>query len=130
MKDAGRVALRDLKASTTLDLIDVIIDAAEDKKAIEPLVLDVSALLQIVDRFVILSGTNRRQVSTLVEEIEARTKEAGCRPLRREGLDDAEWVLLDYGDVVVHVFLDETRRFYDLERLWADAPRQETQAGR
>ena len=72
----------------------------------------------------IVSGANRRQVNTVVEEIEDRLRTAGFRHLRVEGAEDAEWVLLDYGDVVIHVFLDEVRRFYDLERLWADAPRR------
>jgi ribosome-associated protein len=81
-------------------------------------------VLAITDAFVITSGTNPRQVATIVEEVEARVAEAsGRKPLRVEGLGDARWVLLDYGDFVVHVFLDEVRRYYDLERLWADAPR-------
>lgn len=99
--------------------------AASDKKGIEPVVLDVSQLLRIVDFFVIVSGANRRQVSTIVDEIDDKVKEAGFRPLRKEGADEGEWVLIDYGDVVVHVFLDEIRRFYDLERLWGDAPRRD-----
>jgi ribosome-associated protein len=87
--------------------------------------LDVSSLLVITDLFVIASGTSRRHILTLAEEVEAELKEIGRRPLRREGFDDATWVLLDYGDVVIHVFDDPTRRFYDLERLWGDAPRRE-----
>ena len=105
-------------------MVRVAVEAALEKKGIDPIVLDVSELLQIVDDFVIVSGANRRQVATLVEEVEDKVREAGWRPLRREGVDDAEWVLLDYGEVVVHVFLDEIRRFYDLERLWSDAPRR------
>ena len=106
------------------DIVRVAVEAALEKKGIDPVVLDVSELLQIVDDFVIVSGANRRQVATLVEEVEDKVREAGWRPLRREGVDDAEWVLLDYGEVVIHVFLDEIRRFYDLERLWSDAPRR------
>jgi ribosome-associated protein len=80
----------------------------------------------ITDSFVITSAPNDRLVRTIAEEVERRVKEAGGpAPLRVEGLREAEWVLLDYGDFVVHVFLEETRRFYDLERLWADAPRVE-----
>ena len=101
-----------------------MVDAALDKKAIEPVVLDVSELLQIVDYFVILSGSNRRQVESIIDAVEERLRLEGIRPLRREGRDEAEWVLLDYGDLVVHVFLEEVRRFYDLEHLWSDAPRQ------
>ena len=81
-------------------------------------------VLAIVGRFVITGATNTRQVRTIAEEVEDRVKAAGHGgPLRVEGLDDSRWVLLDFGDVVVHVFLDETREYYDLERLWSDVPR-------
>ncbi|HUZ43187.1 MAG TPA: ribosome silencing factor [Acidimicrobiales bacterium] len=98
--------------------------AATDKKGEDTIVLEVGPLLSITDAFVITSGSNDRQVRTIAEEVEAQVRTAMDRaPLRVEGLSDAHWILLDYGDVVVHVFLDETRRYYDLERLWADAPR-------
>ncbi len=98
--------------------------AASDKKGEDTIVLEVGPLLSITDAFVITSGSNDRQVRTIAEEVEAQVRTAMDRaPLRVEGLSDAHWILLDYGDVVVHVFLDETRRYYDLERLWADAPR-------
>lgn len=88
--------------------------------------LDVSELLVVTDLFVIATGTSRRHVLTLAEEAEAKLKVIDRRPLRREGFDDGQWVLLDYGDVVVHVFDEATRDFYDLERLWGDAPRLQT----
>jgi len=106
-----------------LDLVKRAVATADEKQAIDPVVLDVSEHLRIVDYFVILSGASRRQVSTLVDEIRLKLREAGHRPLRVEGAEEGEWVLIDYGDVAIHVFLDETRRFYDLERLWSDAPR-------
>lgn len=88
------------------------------------MVLEVADVLSIVDYFVISSASNTRQVRTIAEEIEDKVKEAGAPgPLRIEGLADSHWVLLDFGDVVAHVFLDETREFYELERLWADVPR-------
>jgi ribosome-associated protein len=88
-------------------------------------------VLAIVDWFVITSGRNERQVRTIAEEVEARLKAGeGAGPLRKEGLDDARWVLLDYGDVVVHVFLDEVREYYSLERLWSDVPRLDWQNDR
>ena len=97
--------------------------AAADKRGEDTLVLEVGEVLAITDAFVITSGSNRRQVLTIAEEVEARVKEGGGpSPLRIEGLTEGQWVLLDYGDFVVHVFLSETRRYYDLERLWADAP--------
>ncbi len=77
----------------------------------------------LTDVFIIASGTSRRHVITLAEEAESKLKEQDRRPLRREGMEDGTWVLLDYGDVVVHLFDEETRAYYDLERLWADAPR-------
>lgn len=100
--------------------------AADDKKAIDPVILDVASILAITEAFVITSGANSRQVKTIADEIEHQIKQAGGpAPRQIEGLSDARWVLMDYGDFVVHVFLDETREFYDLERLWSDAPRIE-----
>lgn len=99
--------------------------AIDDKKGLGVVLLDVSHLLVITDVFVIAAGTSRRHVLTLAEEVEAKLKDGGRRPLRREGTEDATWVLLDYGDVVVHVFDEPTRAYYDLERLWGDAPRIE-----
>jgi ribosome-associated protein len=98
--------------------------AASAKGGEETTILEVGAVLAITDAFVITSGRNTRQVKTIAEEVETRLKaDGGIAPLRVEGLGDSQWVLLDYGDLVVHVFLDETREFYDLERLWSDAPR-------
>ena len=104
--------------------------AASAKKAENTIVLDVGGVLAITDAFVITSGGNRRQVLTIAEEVEAQVKAVGGpSPMRVEGLTDGQWVLLDYGDFVVHVFLDEVRRYYDLERLWADAPIVEWEEG-
>lgn len=81
-------------------------------------------IIGITDLFMLTSATNTRQVRTVVDEIEhALKRDAEIAPRSVEGLDDASWVLLDYGDVIVHVFLTETRAFYDLDKLWADAPR-------
>ncbi len=99
--------------------------AIDSKKGLDITLLDVSDLLVITDVFVIASGTSRRHVLTLVEETELQLKAMERRPLRKEGLDGAQWVLLDYGDVVVHVFDEDTRDYYDLERLWGNAPRLE-----
>ena len=96
--------------------------AASAKKAENTVILDVGGVLAITDAFVITNGNNRRQVLTIAEEVEAQVKAVGGpSPIRVEGLTDAQWVLLDYGDFVVHVFLDDVRRYYDLERLWGDA---------
>jgi ribosome-associated protein len=102
--------------------------AADDKQGADIVVLDVGDIISITEAFVIVSANNTRQVRTIVDEVEAAIKALGDDPAALsprgvEGLDDASWVLMDYGDVIVHVFLAETRAYYDLERLWADAPR-------
>lgn len=108
----------------TFDLCRIAAQAAADKKAERPVILDVGPLLGIVEAFVICSAGNDRQVRAVAEEIERRLKEdGGPSPLRVEGKNQAVWILLDYGDLIVHVFLDESRAYYDLERLWKDAPR-------
>ena len=100
--------------------------AAASKKALDPVVLAVGDVLAITDSFVIVSATNTRLVRTIAEEIEQQVRDAGGpSPLRVEGLDDLHWVLVDYGEFVVHVFLQETREYYELERLWSDVPRIE-----
>ena len=97
--------------------------AIADMKGFDLLLLDVSDLVVVTELFVIATGTSNRHVKTLVEEAEHQIKtETGRRPLRREGEDHGRWVLLDYGDFVVHVFDQTTRDYYELERLWADAP--------
>ena len=97
--------------------------AADSKSGTEIVVLDVGDIISITERFVLVSATNTRQVRTIVDEVEQAMKAAdGEGPRAVEGLDDASWVLMDFGDVIVHVFLAETRAFYDLDRLWADAP--------
>ncbi len=97
--------------------------AADGKKANDTVVLAVGDILAITECFVITSASNTRLVRTIVDEVEKALKEAhGRAPRSVEGLDDMRWVLLDYGDLVVHVFLEEAREFYALDRLWADAP--------
>ena len=104
--------------------------AADDKKGLETLVLAVGDILAVTEFFVITHGTNPRQVRTLADEVEQRISAAGGpKPIRIEGLADLSWVLLDYGDFVVHVFSEEARRFYELERLWADVPRVDWRDG-
>ncbi len=98
--------------------------AAADKLGRDTVVLAMGELLGIAEAFVVTSGSNPRQVRTIVDEVERRLKAAGGpSPLRVEGLDDARWVLMDYGEFLVHAFLDEAREYYDLEHLWAGAPR-------
>jgi ribosome-associated protein len=97
--------------------------AAESKKASDVVILEVRDLIVITDYFVVASGATERQVRTIAEEVERVLGEAGNRPIRREGVTEGRWALLDFGDVVVHVFTQEDREYYELERLWKDAPR-------
>ena len=97
--------------------------AAADKQAADIVVLDVHATIVITDLFVICTAGSQRQIRTVIEAIEEAVRRLGERPARREGEHDAGWWLLDYIDVVVHVFGEEERAYYDLERLWRDAPR-------
>ena len=99
--------------------------AAAEKQAQDVVILDVHDLIVITDYFVLCTGTSDRQVKTVVEEVEKALRELGHKPVRREGEQESRWVLLDYVDLVVHVFAPEERGFYDLERLWLDAPRLE-----
>ena len=98
------------------------VGAAVDTKAEDVRVLDLAPVTDFVDWFVISSGLNERQVQAIADKTEERLRELGLRPLHVEGQGPAQWVLLDYGDFLVHVFLEERRRFYALERLWRDAP--------
>jgi len=108
--------------SVGTELVLEAAEAASSKKADRIVILDVSQLLVITDHFLICSGNNDRQVRTIAEEVERRLAERHVKPFRREGEREGRWVLLDYVDFVVHVFGPEERDYYDLERLWADAP--------
>jgi len=103
--------------------------AADEKKAIDTIIIDVGDVLAITDHFVITSGNNTRQVKAISDAIEDGVRLAGGpSPRRIEGVDTREWILLDYGEFVVHVFAAEQREFYQLERLWGDRPRIEWKA--
>lgn len=113
---------------TTLDSREYAIEAARaaaDKKATDIVALEVRDLLVVTDYFVIATGQNDRQVKTIVDEVEERLRKLGLKPIGREGEREGRWVLLDFGDLVVHVFMPEEREFYRLEKLWGDAPRLE-----
>ncbi|HEX8098570.1 MAG TPA: ribosome silencing factor [Actinomycetota bacterium] len=107
------------------DLARLAARAASSKQGEATVILDVRELLTITDYFVITSGGSDRQVSTLADEIMRTLREQGVRPVREERDGGSQWILLDYVDVVVHVFRDEEREYYRLENLWADAPRLE-----
>jgi ribosome-associated protein len=102
--------------------------AAGEKKALEPVVLDLREIASFTDYFVIVSGANERQVQAVSDEIYESLKKSGHAAARVEGYKTAEWILLDYGDFVVHVFEQKARKFYDLERLWRESKRLELPA--
>ena len=111
---------------TTEALVRVAADAILDKKGEDLVVLDLTEVTPLTDFFIICTGNNSRQIRTIAEEVEAKVKEAfGVSPRSVEGLGDMSWVLMDYVDFVVHIFMPETRGFYSLERLWGDAARLE-----
>lgn len=97
--------------------------AAASKQADDIVILDVHGLIVITDYFVIATGSSDRQLKTIVDGVEIALRDRDRKPVRREGETEARWVLLDYVDLVVHVFAEAERDFYDLERLWLDAPR-------
>lgn len=101
------------------------LSAASDKKAINSVVLDLREIASFTDYFLITSGANERQVQAISDEIVEKLKKAGTPAARVEGYKTAEWILLDYGDFVVHVFDERARKFYDLERLWRESRRVE-----
>lgn len=97
------------------------VDAAESKKAIDIRVLDLRQITSFTDYFVICSVTNPRQGQAICDEVEKQLKEAGERPVSIEGYDQADWILMDYSDFLVHIFSESARKYYDLERLWRGA---------
>ncbi len=105
-----------------VELVHSAARAASDKLATNLLAFDVSEQLAISDAFLLASGSNDRQVKAIVDEVEDKLREIGAKPLRREGERDGRWVLIDYGEIVVHVQHEEERVFYALERLWKDCP--------
>lgn len=105
-----------------VDLAIAAARAASSRKAAEIIALDVSEQLVLTDVFLIASGNNERQVSAIVDAVEEALHAEGVKPIRREGRSEARWVLLDFGDIVVHVQHSEDRVYYALERLWKDCP--------
>lgn len=100
--------------------LDKIVSALEDKKAKDINTIDIRNLSIIADYFVICNGTSTTHIKSLSDEVEYKLSEEGVRIFRKEGYESARWILLDYGDIIVHIFHEEDRSFYNLERLWRD----------
>jgi ribosome-associated protein len=112
----------------TEDAVTIAAHAASDKKATDLVVLDLRKVASFTEYFLICTGASTRQVQTISDAVEEALRKNGKRPLHIEGYSSGEWILLDYGDFIAHVFGAASRRFYDLERLWRDAPRVEVKA--
>ncbi len=129
---AARSTVRESTSATTNEPLDERIlnalHAASDKKAMDLVLLDLREIATFTDYFIITSGANQRQVQAIADEVVAKLKKSGSPAARIEGYRTAEWVLVDYGDFVVHVFEDKARKFYDLERLWRESKRVELPA--
>jgi ribosome-associated protein len=110
--------------------LDLYIEAASEKKALNLIVLDVRDLTSIADAFIICSGKSNRQVNAIADSIVTKLKKHKIKPLSVEGTGEGHWVLLDYGHVIIHVFYEPVREFFDLEGLWADAKRITTRASK
>ncbi len=101
---------------------EVAVQAAHSRKAVDLKVLHIGAISTFTDHFVICTGTNSRQVQSIADSVQSDLKKEGLRPMSIEGYENADWILLDYGDFVFHAFSPEKRTYYDLERLWRTAP--------
>lgn len=128
MHSSGSLPAEPTRAAELDDRVLMALNAAAEKKAIETVVLDLREIASFTDYFVICSGTNERQVQAISDGVVETLKKAGSPVTRVEGYKTAEWILLDYGDFVVHIFNDKARKFYDLERLWRESKRVELPA--
>lgn len=115
----------ELQPLETEDALMIAVRAASEKKASDIVTLDLRQVASFTEFFLICDGANQRQVKAISDGIEEELRKAGKRPSHIEGYSSAEWILLDYGDFIAHVFSVASRRFYDLERLWRDANRVE-----
>jgi ribosome-associated protein len=115
-------SLPDVQNEDTANAVRLAVGAAMDKMAADVKVFEVGELTHFTDYFVLCSGQSSRQVQAIADGVEERLRQSKVRPAHVEGYATGQWVLMDYGDFVLHVFLGERRRFYGLERLWGDAP--------
>jgi len=123
MRRRGRAQVAQAARLASEDKLSAAEGALLDRRGVDPVALDMRGLTVITDYFLICHGTSGVHIRALADAVEEKLEEDGVRPMGVEGYQESRWVLLDYGDVVVHIFAEEERRFYDLERLWSDAPR-------
>jgi ribosome-associated protein len=112
------------------DLLQLILSSLADDKAIDPVIIDLTGKTSIADAMVIATGNSQRHLATMAEHLMARLKRAGLQGLGSEGGGQSDWLLIDAGDIIVHLFKDEVRRFYDLEKLWGAAPPEQPAVAR
>jgi ribosome-associated protein len=110
----------------TLEKARLCLAIVQERKAIEPILMEVGRLTSFTDYFLVASGNSSRQVQAISQHMARRLREEGFKPIGIEGEQEGHWVLMDYGDVVIHIFYQPVREFYDLEGLWTEAPRMET----
>ena len=115
MSESTMKDIKDIKK-----LAGIVINALEDKKAEDIRVIDISEISILADYFIIANGSNSRQIQAFADEIEQKLAQEGCHLKQAEGYDSANWILLDFGDLIVHLFDKENRSFYNLERIWRD----------
>jgi ribosome-associated protein len=115
------IGTRTVKRQARPDLLKLVRSSLEDDKAIDPVSIDLAGKTSIADTMVIASGTSQRHIATMAQHLLERLKAAGLRGLSSEGSGQSDWILIDAGDVIVHLFKGELRQFYDLEKLWGAA---------
>jgi len=111
-----------------IDALKIAVNAADDKKAYDLVALDISGIASFANYFLLCTGDSSRQTQAIADEVEQRLKAFGIRPSHVEGYQNAEWILMDYMDLVIHIFSKHARAYYDLERLWRDGKKLDTDA--
>jgi ribosome-associated protein len=121
VKGEGIIGTRTSTRTPSHDLLSLVETSLADDKAIDPVTIDLAGKTSFADLMVIATGSSQRHIATMAEHLLERLKHAGCAGVRAEGTGQSDWVLIDAGDVIVHLFKDEVRHFYDLEKLWGAA---------
>lgn len=116
----GKTTRKEINMNQSKEMAAMVIRALEDKKAADIRIIDISSVSILADYFIITNGTNRNQVQALIDHVEETLGKAGYEPKQIEGYQSGNWILMDYGDIIVHVFDQENRLFYNLERIWCD----------